>query len=245
MKDELTICLNRYNRAMPTVEVARIPVPDRISSASSPLVVLGTSGHAREIAWIGEAAGHPLLGCLGPHRPADAARLPAPWLGEDDWLDTADPSVRFLIGLGDGSARARIDRLASRNGRRAGSLISPAATIGARCSLGAGSVLWPGAILTTDVRLGRHVHVGTGATVSHDTDVDDFATLLPGCRIAGSSRIGRGTTIGAGATVVDNISVGENTVVGAGAVVVHDVPENVVVVGVPARILRSNHPAVH
>ncbi|MEU8300243.1 NeuD/PglB/VioB family sugar acetyltransferase [Micromonospora sp. NPDC048909] len=230
---------------MTTAEVARIPSPDRTASARSPLVVLGTSGHAREIAWVGEQAGRPLLGCLGPHRTAEATRFPVPWLGEDEWLDTADPSVCYLIGVGDGSVRARIDQLASRNGRRAGSLVSPAATVGARCTLGDGSVVWPGAILTTDVRLGRHVHVGTGATVSHDTAIGDFATLLPGCRVAGSSRVGRGATIAAGATVVDNISIGRNAVVGAGAVVVQDVPENVVVVGVPARILRPSHPADH
>ncbi|RAO49273.1 putative acetyltransferase EpsM [Micromonospora saelicesensis] len=241
----MAISRRRYNRAMTTVEAARVPAPDRSTSAGPALVVLGTSGHAREIAWIGESTGHPLLGCLGPPLATEAARLPAPWLGEDDWLDSADPSVRYLIGVGDGSVRARIDRLAGRNGRRAGSLVSPAATVGGRCSLGDGSILWPGAILTTDVRLGRHVHVGTGATVSHDTEIDDFATLLPGCRIAGNSRIGRGATIAAGATVIDNISIGKNVLVGAGAVVVRDVPENVVVVGVPARILRSDRPAVH
>ncbi|WP_328650007.1 NeuD/PglB/VioB family sugar acetyltransferase [Micromonospora sp. NBC_00330] len=229
---------------MTTAEVARVPAPDRLSSVSS-LVVLGTSGHAREIAWIGEQAGRRLLGCVGPRRTEEVTRFPVPWLGEDDWLDTADPSVRYLIGVGDGGVRARIDRLASRNGRRAGSLVSPAATVGARCTLGDGSILWPGAILTTDVRIGRHVHIGTGASVSHDAEIGDFATLLPGCRVAGDSRVGQGATIAAGATVVDNISVGRNAVVGAGAVVVRDVPENVVVVGVPARIMRLNHPAVH
>lgn len=237
--------MGRYNSGMTTAEVARIPAPDRSELAGSPLVVLGTSGHAREIAWIAEQAGRRLLGCVGPLRPVEAARLPVAWLGEDDWLDTAEPGVCYLIGVGDGAVRARIDVMASRNGRRSGSLVSPAATVGARCMLGNGTVLWPGAILTTDVRLGRHVHVGTGATVSHDTEIDDFATLLPGCRVAGSSRVGRGATIAAGAIVVDNISIGQNAVVGAGAVVVRDVPENVVVVGVPARILRSHRPAEH
>ncbi|MDG9675548.1 NeuD/PglB/VioB family sugar acetyltransferase [Micromonospora sp. DH14] len=230
---------------MTTTEVTPLPAGTRAALANSSMVVLGTSGHAREVAWIAEQAGRPLLGCLGPHRPAEAARLPATWLGDDEWLDTAHPTVQFVIGVGDGEARARIDFLASRNGRRAGSLVSPAATVGARCELGDGSVLWPGAILTTDVRLGRHVHVGTGATVSHDAEIGDFATLLPGSRVAGSSRVGQGATIAAGATVVNNISIGAGAMVGAGAVVVHDVPENVVVVGVPARILRPHHRETH
>ncbi|WP_207921363.1 NeuD/PglB/VioB family sugar acetyltransferase, partial [Micromonospora sp. KC721] len=210
-----------------------------------PLVILGTSGHAREIAWIAEQAGRRVLGCVGPYRPAETTRLPVPWLGEDDRLGTDDPAVRYVVGVGDGAVRARIDRAAGRNGHPAESLVSPAAVVGARCSLGDGSVLWPGAVLTTDVRLGRHVHVGTRATVSHDTEIGDYATLLPGCTVAGGTRIGSGATVCAGATVVDNICIGRDAVVGAGAVVVRDVPADVVVVGVPARILRATRPSAH
>ncbi|MEH0936279.1 NeuD/PglB/VioB family sugar acetyltransferase [Micromonospora psammae] len=227
---------------MTAVEVAVAAPLEPPVDRHAALVVLGCSGHAREIAWIAARAGRRVVGCVGPYRPAELPRLPAPWLGEDDWLDTADPAVEYVIGIGSGAARARTDRLARRNGRRAGSLVFPAAITGAGTTLGDGSVLWPGAVLTTDVRLGRHVHIGTGATVGHDTELADYVTLLPGCTVAGSCRIGRGSTIAAGATVIDNISIGRNAVVGAGAVVVRDVPDDTVVIGVPARILRANDP---
>ncbi|MFV2113139.1 NeuD/PglB/VioB family sugar acetyltransferase [Micromonospora sp. LOL_025] len=230
---------------MPSVQTAHPPSRRALLHQGRPLVVLGTSGHAREIAWIAEQADQPVLGCVGPYRAAEHDRLSVPWLGDDDWLDTADPTVRYVVGVGDGALRARIDQAAGRNGRRCGSLVSPTAVIGARCTVGEGSVFWPGAVLTTDVRLGRHVHIGTRATVGHDTVIGDYATLLPGCTVAGSSRIGDGTTVAAGATVVDNISIGRDAVVGAGAVVVRDVPDNVVVVGVPARILRPTRPSAH
>jgi len=47
--------------------------------------------------------------------------------------------------------------------------------------------------------------------------------------------------IGAGAVISDHRCIGADAIVGAGAVVVKDVPEAVVVVGVPARILRKTH----
>ena len=227
---------------MTTTEVIRPPTSRLSVTPPAELVVLGSSGHAREVAWIAQTAGHAVLGCVGPRRPAEIARLSVPWLGEDDWLDSADTAVEYVIGIGSGSARARTDEVASRNGRQARSLFFPAAVTGARTSMGGGSVLWPGAIVTTDVRLGRHVHVGAGVTVGHDTELADYVTLLPGCTVAGGCRIGTGSTIGAGATVIDSISIGANSMVGAGAVVVRDVPENTVVVGVPARILRSAGP---
>lgn len=51
-------------------------------------------------------------------------------------------------------------------------------------------------------------------------------------------RIGSRAFIGAGATILRNVSVGDNAIVGAGAVVVRDVPDNAVVVGSPARIVK-------
>lgn len=45
--------------------------------------------------------------------------------------------------------------------------------------------------------------------------------------------------IGAGATILPGVTIGENTVVAAGAVVSKDVPDNMIVGGVPARIIKS------
>ncbi|HVW77718.1 MAG TPA: acyltransferase [Alloacidobacterium sp.] len=50
--------------------------------------------------------------------------------------------------------------------------------------------------------------------------------------------IKRGASIGSGATILSNTCVGENAIVGAGSVVTKDVPQNAVVAGNPAKILR-------
>ena len=49
----------------------------------------------------------------------------------------------------------------------------------------------------------------------------------------------RGASIGSGATILSNLVIGENAIVGAGSVVTHDVPPNTIVVGNPAKVLRS------
>jgi acetyltransferase-like isoleucine patch superfamily enzyme len=51
--------------------------------------------------------------------------------------------------------------------------------------------------------------------------------------------IKRNAWIGAGATILPGVTVGENAVVAAGAVVNKDVPDNTIVGGVPAKILRT------
>ena len=52
--------------------------------------------------------------------------------------------------------------------------------------------------------------------------------------------VGRAAYIAMGAIVTDRITIGEESVVAAGAVVVEDVPPNVQVVGVPARIVKRD-----
>jgi acetyltransferase-like isoleucine patch superfamily enzyme len=51
--------------------------------------------------------------------------------------------------------------------------------------------------------------------------------------------IKRNAWIGAGATILPGVTVGENSIVAAGAVVNKDVPDNTVVGGVPAKVLRA------
>jgi len=52
------------------------------------------------------------------------------------------------------------------------------------------------------------------------------------------TRIKKGASVGSGATILANVTVGENAIVGAGSVVTKDVPDNAIVAGNPAKVLR-------
>src|SRR5262249_42097611 len=53
------------------------------------------------------------------------------------------------------------------------------------------------------------------------------------------TRVRRGASIGTSATILCGVTIGENAIVGAGSVVTHDVPDNTVVAGNPARMIRK------
>jgi len=72
------------------------------------------------------------------------------------------------------------------------------------------------------------------ATLNHDMDPEKRQQLHPA-----PIHIGKRVWIGANATVIAGVTIGDNSVVAAGAVVTKDVPPNVVVGGVPARIIKE------
>lgn len=72
------------------------------------------------------------------------------------------------------------------------------------------------------------------ATLNHAMDPEDRATMIPA-----PIHIGKRVWIGANATVLPGVTIGDGAIVAAGAVVTKDVPENTVVGGVPARVMRK------
>lgn len=85
------------------------------------------------------------------------------------------------------------------------------------------------------VRLARHVVVSEHVTITDSTHqhvegswhLDNVATA--------PVKVGADTWIGAKATITPGVTIGERCVIAAGAVVTHDVPDDHVAVGVPAR----------
>lgn len=72
------------------------------------------------------------------------------------------------------------------------------------------------------------------ATLNHDIDPRKRSTMHPAPIV-----IGKNVWIGANATVVPGVSIGDGAVIAAGAVVTKDVPANVIIGGVPAKIIKK------
>ena len=109
---------------------------------------------------------------------------------------------------------------------RLGVDIHPAATIGRR--------------FTIDHGMG--VVVGSTAVIGDDCMLYQGVTLgMTGKRLSGKRHptLGDGVLVGANAVVLGAVTIGDGAKVGAGAVVVDDVPADVTVTGVPARIVRD------
>lgn len=95
--------------------------------------------------------------------------------------------------------------------------------------VGDGTMIDMGAVLGGRATVGKNCHIGAGAVLA---GVIEPASAKP-------VTIGDGTLVGANAVVIEGVQVGKNCVVAAGAVVIDDVPDNMVVAGCPARIIKQ------
>jgi len=98
-----------------------------------------------------------------------------------------------------------------------------------------GTIIYPGVIIMNDCQIGKFTLLNSGVTLGHDVIIGDFCNINPGVHIAGKIIIGEGSLIGIGASIKENVTIGKNVIVGAGSVVLHDVPDNTMVYGVPAK----------
>lgn len=109
---------------------------------------------------------------------------------------------------------------------------------------------------------GRNIAIGENVFINHNCSmldlggitIEDGVMIAPRVNIATeahplnpaerqqifckSVRIGKNAWIGTGVTILAGVTIGENSVVAAGAVVTRDVPDNVVVSGIPARVIK-------
>jgi sugar O-acyltransferase (sialic acid O-acetyltransferase NeuD family) len=150
-------------------------------------------------------------------------------------------SVGFLIAIGGDRGRDRVELHETLEAKGLRPLIArhPSAFIADSAFLGAGTQVLAHACVCADVRLGRSVIVNTAASVDHESVLGDGVHLCPGARLAGSVIVEDFAMIGTGAVIGPRVRIGVGSVVGAGAVVLRDVHARQVVVGNPARVLRT------
>lgn len=119
-------------------------------------------------------------------------------------------------------------------------------------------------VIFTSIEIGRKAIIGKGLYIAHlgnivignKAVIGNYCYINNGVTIGGAGRkekyghpsIGNNVYFGAGAKVIGKIHVGNNVSIGANAVVLKSVPDNAVVVGVPAKIISyqgSNDFTVH
>lgn len=201
----------------------------------STILLQGGGDHARVVLDCLQASGKNVVALFDPKYTGQLMGVHQ--LGE--YQPDFDAQAKAIVAIGDNATRKKV---VARTKHAFTNAIHPSVVFSRYARTGIGNMILHGSIVQAMVRIGNHVIINTGAKVDHDCILEDYVHIAPGVVLCGSVKIGEGAFIGAGSVIIPGKQVGAWAVVGAGSVVIHDVPDNTVVAGNPARVIRNLKP---
>ncbi|MEF9952835.1 MAG: 2,3,4,5-tetrahydropyridine-2,6-dicarboxylate N-acetyltransferase [Clostridium sp.] len=108
-------------------------------------------------------------------------------------------------------------------------IVMMGAVINIGCEIGEGTMIDMNAVLGARAKIGSNSHIGAGAVVAGVLEPPSKDPVI----------VGNNVLVGANAVLLEGVKIGNGSVIAAGSVVTGDVPENVVVAGAPAKIIKN------
>ncbi|MDR1400694.1 MAG: acetyltransferase [Treponema sp.] len=144
----------------------------------------------------------------------------------------------IIVAVGDNKARLKLTEKYISAGIKLATIIHPNASVSKFAEIEGGTVICANAVIGPFAVLGKANVVSIGGIVAHDCKFEDGVRVSPNAVVAGTCIIGKNTWVCIGANISDHIKIGKNSVIGAGSVVLNDIPDNVLMAGVPAIIKK-------
>ena len=148
------------------------------------------------------------------------------------------PFELFLPAVGDPRLRQKfVESLVSRGANVTG--LRTRVTFGERCIIG-NATFGLDSSVGPDCSVGDFSFIDKSASIGHDVHIGKYAHIGVNVIVAGNVRIGDRAVVHSGAMIARGVTIGDDAEVGMGAVVFRDVPAGAMVLGNPARIIKSN-----
>jgi sugar O-acyltransferase (sialic acid O-acetyltransferase NeuD family) len=160
------------------------------------------------------------------------------YLGTDDDFLFDYPNIYIVLSVDIPEVRNRLYNMYKN--QITDFIVHHTASISKRSIIEKGTLIQAHTLVSSFVKIGKGCFINHNASIHHESIIGDFTIVAPRATVLGRVIIGKNCYIGAGSIIKQNIHIGSNVTIGAGAVVINDIPDNVTVVGNPAkRILKG------
>ena len=206
----------------------------------SRLMILGAGGHGKVVAEIAELMGKwNEIVFLDDNKEIDEINGYRVIGSLNDYKIYKDVYQYAFVAIGNNKLRLQIIEDITREGLIVPVLVHPFTFMSSNCLVQEGTVIMGGTVINTNSTIGKGCIINTSSSIDHDCVLEDGVHISPGVHIGGTVSVGKSTWICIGSSVANNIVIGSNVVVAAGSAVIKNIPENVMVAGVPAKIKKS------
>jgi len=204
------------------------------------IIILGSGGHGKVVKELAEACGYEVIGFVGNNKPVGTRILDKKIISTVEEVgQLLSETKNIAIAIGANTVREKRAVQMMELGFDTPSLIHPSCVFSESADVGKGTVVMGGTVVNSEAYVGDFCIVNTGATVDHDCRIGDYCHISPGANIAGEVTIRDYTWVGVGAAVRECITIGKNVMIGGSAFVACDIEDNVMAIGVPAKVVKK------
>ena len=160
----------------------------------------------------------------------------------ENWLKTNHSNkIGFSVAIGGDRGKDRLEIQKYLTSHNLLPVVAQHSTafVATGVTIGLGSQILAHATVCVDTTIGESCIINTGASVNHERKIGNGVNNYHRVKMAGCVEVDNYVTIGIGAVILPRIKIGTEAIIGAGAVVIRDVLPRTVVVGNPAKIIRS------
>jgi sugar O-acyltransferase (sialic acid O-acetyltransferase NeuD family) len=149
--------------------------------------------------------------------------------------------IEICVAVGEPAARQKLYECVNDAGYPFALLIHPTVSLSASAEISSGVIIGAFAFISCGAKIGMNTYIQPHALIGHDTVIGVHAVISSNVVLAGNCLVGDGTYIGMGAIVRESTAIGARAVISMAAAVYREVPDGVIVVGNPARIVKNNN----
>jgi len=209
------------------------------------IVIFGAGGFGREVAWLIEDINkvkkiYDIIGFIDENSSLIGQKINGYIVAGGLDYFVHNPNIAVAIAVGNPAKRLQIFTTLNDLKLTYPNLIHPSVLKGRYIEIGIGNIICAGTILTENIKIENFCHFNLNTTLGHDTVLGNFTTSACSVDFAGYSATGIGVYFGNKSTILPSVHVGNFSIIGAGAVVNKNIPDGVVAVGIPAKVIKHN-----